>query len=73
MCELCCTPRVKHRRFIPASDVMVLPYCGAPYDNATYSDGVICDCGAIVVFKNRNRKESVSVVCPRCGTRIDYA
>ena len=40
--------------------------------NFEYSDGVFCECGVIIYFKNRKPYEPVTVICPRCGKSILY-
>lgn len=61
------------RRTIPDADTLYLDYYGAKYDADTYRDGVFCECGAVIVFKERAHKEPVKILCKRCGRIIRYS
>ena len=60
------------RRLIPQKDMLITDRFKEPFDQNVYRDGVICKCGAILMFKNREPYEQVTVVCPKCGFTIAY-
>ena len=42
------------------------------YINDDYPDGVFCQCGKTIHFKNRKPYENVIIVCPNCNSVIKY-
>lgn len=62
------------RRKIHPDDMIVLKhFSDFPLVNSMeYRNGVICECGAIIRFRNRRPSESVLIVCPKCGLEIQY-
>ena len=37
-----------------------------------FQDGVYCECGEIIRFKNRKPYETVKIICPKCKRGILY-
>jgi len=57
-----------HRRDIPSEDMKLSN--GTTDDE--YTDGVFCECGAVIIFRNRRPYEPVRVKCPLCNSVIYY-
>lgn len=61
------------RRVIPPEDFVVMRgLIPNPECYPDYPDGVYCECGVVIYFKNRKPYEPVSIICPRCGKSILY-
>lgn len=57
-------------RTIPQEDMLL-----SSWDNrifGEFKDGVYCECGEVIRFKNRKPYETVRVICPKCGSEILY-
>ena len=57
-------------RTIPQEDMLL-----SSWDNrifGEFQDGVYCECGEVIRFKNRKPYETVRVICPKCGSGILY-
>ena len=57
-------------RTIPESDLIIINR--GLFLDKEYRDGVFCNCGICIKFKNRKPYETVKVICPICEKEIIY-
>ena len=57
-------------RTIPESDLIIINR--DLFLDKEYRDGVFCNCGICIKFKNRKPYETVKVICPICEKEIIY-
>jgi len=57
-------------RTIPESDLIIINW--DLLLDKEYRDGVFCDCGFCIKFKNKKPYETVIIKCPICEKEIIY-
>ena len=60
----------KSYREIPQEDMILSSWDDRLFGE--FKDGVYCECGEIIRFKNRKPYETVKIICPKCGSTILY-
>lgn len=57
-------------REIPQEDIILSSWDNRLFEE--FKDGVYCQCGEVIRFKNRKPYETVKIICPKCGSEILY-
>ena len=57
-------------RTISQEDMLLSSYDNKFFEE--FQDGVYCECGEIIRFKNRKPYETVKIICPKCNRGILY-